>query len=111
MTPPPEDPAPSAELVAAARTLSAERLRFAVPACLVSFGGFVVITVLAGFTTVLNVTVVGPLNLLTLLMVLGFPVVGVCAVLYSRRAAEWDRRTEEVLAAARRAELEKAEAR
>jgi uncharacterized membrane protein (DUF485 family) len=103
-----EPSAPSPELVAAARTISAERLRFAVPACLVSFGGFVVITVLAGFTNVLNVTVVGPLNLLTLLMVLGFPVVGVCAVLYSRRAAGWDRRTAEVLETARRAEREKA---
>jgi uncharacterized membrane protein (DUF485 family) len=94
----PRSDGPPPALVAAASTLTRERLRFAVPVCLLTLGVFLALTVVAGFTTVLNVQVAGPVTLFTLLMVLGFPVVGVCAYVYTRKAAEWDRRTAEVLA-------------
>lgn len=100
---------PAPELVAAASTLTRERLRFAIPVCLTTLGAFLAITILAGFTTVLNVQVLGPVTLFTVLMVLGFPVVGVCAFVYTRRAAQWDIRTAEVLAAARQERAEAAQ--
>lgn len=97
---------PSPALLAAASDLSRQRLAFAIPAILVSFGGFVVITILTGFTDVLEVTVIGPITLLVLLLALGFPLVGVCAYLYSRQAARWDVMTTEALARARDVEAQ-----
>lgn len=93
---PPPSLAPE-ELISAAHELSRERLAFAIPACLISFGGFTLITVLAGFTNLLNVHVVGPLTLVFVLLLLMFVVVGVLAYCYSRVAARWDSRTEELL--------------
>lgn len=96
----PDSDGPPPELVAAAGALTRERLRFAIPVSVLTLGAFLALTAVAGFTTVLNVQVAGPVTLFTVLMVLGFPVVGVCAFVYTRRAADWDRRTAEVLAAA-----------
>jgi uncharacterized membrane protein (DUF485 family) len=96
----PPDQLPPPELVAAAEQLTRERLAFAIPACLVTFGGFIVITLLAGFTDVLNVHVLGPITLLFVLLVAMFPIVGVFAYRYSRVAARWDARTDQLLRSA-----------
>ncbi|WP_344417855.1 DUF485 domain-containing protein [Pseudonocardia ailaonensis] len=88
----------SPELESHAAALARARLRFAVPVCLLSFGGFLVITALAGFTSVLDAPVAGPLNWLFLLILLSFPAVGLCAWLYHRHAVRWDARTAEIIA-------------
>jgi uncharacterized membrane protein (DUF485 family) len=103
-------PGPAPELVTAARALTRERLRFSAPVGLATLGVFLVITVVAGFTTILNVQVIGPVTLFTALMVLGFPVVGLFAYAYTRRAAAWDDRTAEVLAAALAEQQQRTEA-
>ncbi|MEQ3549625.1 DUF485 domain-containing protein [Pseudonocardia nematodicida] len=96
-----ESPPHVPDLVAAAQAMTRRRLRFALPLCLVSFGGFMLVTALSGFSDVLDAPVVGPLTWLFLLLTLGFPLVGVCAVLYRRRAEQWDEERAEVLRAVR----------
>jgi uncharacterized membrane protein (DUF485 family) len=60
---------------------------FALPATVISFGGYLVISALAGFTHVLDVHVGGALTLTLLLLILLFPLVWILAAVHGRRVA------------------------
>jgi uncharacterized membrane protein (DUF485 family) len=67
-----------------------ELRRFALPATVISFGGYLVISALAGFTHVLDVRIGGALSLTLLLLILLFPLVWVLAAVHGRRIARRD---------------------
>lgn len=79
-----------AELAATAQGLLRERLRFAAPFVLVSQLTFLTLTVLAGFTSLLDGLWVGPFSLLSVLLVAHIPAVALCSSAYTSRARIWD---------------------
>ncbi|MGX6446651.1 DUF485 domain-containing protein [Patulibacter sp. S7RM1-6] len=89
-TEPPDAPAYSAEMLAAAHRMNRERLRFALPATVLSLGGYVLIAALTGFTSLLDHKVHGELSWTLFLMMLLVPLVWALALAYRRRADRWD---------------------
>jgi len=86
-----------ARLSDAAGHLVEERLRFATPFVLAALGSFMVITLLAGFTTFFDNLWVGPFSLLSVLLMSYVPLSCLMTWIYSRRAHEWDVRSAELL--------------
>jgi uncharacterized membrane protein (DUF485 family) len=86
----PAAPAYTPEMLAAAQRMTLERLRFAIPAVLVSLGAYVAIAAVTGFTTVLNHKVHGELSWTLFLMMLLVPLVWGLTLAYRRQADRWD---------------------
>lgn len=74
------------------------RNRFAVPAAALSFGAYLLVIVLSGFTPVLDGKAVGQLSWTFVLTALIFPLVWLLCGLYTRRAVRWDELADRAIA-------------
>lgn len=72
------------------RELIRNRNRFMIPAAAVSFGAYLLVISVSGFTTALSGTAVGGLSWTVVFTALLFPLVWLLCSLYGRRAARCD---------------------
>jgi uncharacterized membrane protein (DUF485 family) len=84
-------------LLAAARDLVFERLSFAAPFVLICLISFMSLTALTGFSSILTGLWVGPISLLSVLLLAHIPAIGLLTLVYERRARAWDRKSAELL--------------